>query len=81
MKLSLIVTHTCSACSRAETSLKNIILKHPEISLNIIDINDFNDNVISIVPALLVDNELFSYGDIDEAKLLSYISHRRGSIN
>ncbi|MCL5030856.1 MAG: thioredoxin family protein [Bacteroidetes bacterium] len=75
MKLSLIITQNCSACNRAEVVLKNLVLKHPEISLNIINLKDCEEQSISIVPALLINNKLFSYGDVDERKLLNILSN------
>ncbi len=44
--------------------------------LNIVDANDFKEKPISIVPALLVDDELFSYGDIDEEKVLAIVTSK-----
>ena len=66
MKLSLIISQNCSACVRVETVLRNIALQYSNIVLNIINANDYNGKGISIVPALFINDELFSYGDIDE---------------
>jgi len=45
-------------------------LKYPQASVEIIHINAFEAKGISITPALLLNNQLFSYGDIEESKLL-----------
>lgn len=76
MKLKLIVTKNCLACARAETSLRKIAGNYPGLYLNIVDANDFKEKPISIVPALLVDDELFSYGDIDEEKVLAIVTSK-----
>jgi len=41
MKLSLIITSCCSACERAESVLRNLSARYPEISFNIIDADDY----------------------------------------
>ena len=74
MEISLIVEQNCNACIRATKTLKKIEEKLGEFPLNIIDINEYKGKNISIVPALLINGELFSYGDIDENKLLMYIN-------
>ncbi len=80
MKLSLIITNNCSACIRAKAKLKDIALRYPDVYLNIINEKEYNDKGISILPALLIDDKLFSYGDIDELNLLSMISKRKNML-
>jgi len=70
MKLSLIIAPNCSACDRAEAALRNLSTKYAGISLNVIDSNDYDEQSVSIMPALFINDELFSYGEIDESKLL-----------
>ncbi len=70
MDLTLIVTESCAACIRAEKILRKISKYHKEISLKVVDINNYKRKEISIVPALLINDKLFSYGDIQEDKLL-----------
>jgi len=45
--------------------------KHSGISVEIINNKKSAGKNINIVPALLINDELFSYGDIDESRLLS----------
>lgn len=71
MILSLIISPHCEACGRAEKTVKDIAIRYPAITVKIINIDNYNATGISIVPALLVDEELYCYGDIDENKLLS----------
>ena len=74
MNLTLIISDNCNACERAKKTLHKIQLNYPQIITEIININSFRDKRISITPALLVDNQLFSYGDIDEDKLLAKLN-------
>lgn len=77
MKLSLIITQNCSACIRAEAALRDIAMRYPNVYYNIIDEKEYKGTGISILPALIIDDELFSYGDIDESNLLSSISKKQ----
>lgn len=74
MYLRLIVSDNCNACEKAKEQLQKITIANPKISLDVIHINVLKDRRIFITPALLVDDELFSYGDIDEGKLLSKLN-------
>ncbi len=71
MNLTLITTNNCSTCKRVEVQLLQFAALHKEINLVIADINEFKRRGVAIVPALLIEDELFAYGDIDEEKLLS----------
>lgn len=73
MKLKLIISDNCDACVRAKKILEIILLDNPLLSIQTIHINSFHDRRISITPALLIDDKLFSYGDIDKQKLLNKI--------
>lgn len=74
MNLTLIISDNCDACDQAKELLHKIHLRKPEIMIEIIHINSYKARRIFITPALLINNKLFSYGDIDEQKLLSKIS-------
>lgn len=74
MNLTLIVSDNCKACERARKTINNIKLIYPQIITDIVNINSLNDRKISITPALLINNQLFSYGDIDESRLTAKIS-------
>jgi len=49
-------------------------VNNPQIITEIININSYKAGRILITPALIVNNQLFSYGDIDVEKLLSKIN-------
>lgn len=73
MYLTLIVSDNCEACNRAKHVLHKIKIDYPEISTNIVNIKSYKKKGILITPALLVNEDLFSYGDINKDKLLSVI--------
>lgn len=70
MNLNLIVTKDCTACKRAEAQLRKFVSRNAGLNLLITDINDFKKRGIVIVPALFIEDELFSYGDVNETKLI-----------
>lgn len=74
MYLKLIISYNCAACERAKKQLQKIQADNPKIKVEIIHRNLLKDRRIFITPALLLNNELFSYGDIDESKLLSRLN-------
>jgi alkyl hydroperoxide reductase subunit AhpF len=71
MNLTLLITNHCNACERAKSQLENLQAFKPDIKLNIMHINSYKDKRIFITPALLVNGELFSYGDIDTEKIIA----------
>jgi hypothetical protein len=71
MNLTLVTTNNCNTCRRVETQLRQFIQSHKDLTLEVVNINDFKCKGIVIVPALLIGDELFAYGDIDEKKLLA----------
>ena len=73
MTLTLIISDNCAACERAKKTLRKIQLDNPHLLTEIVHINSFSDRKISITPALLINNQLFSYGDIEEEKLSAYL--------
>jgi len=77
MTLTLIISDNCAACERAKKTLRKIQLDNPRLLTEIVHINSFRDKRISITPALLVNNQLFSYGDIEEEKLSVYLNNQQ----
>ena len=77
MTLTLIISDNCAACERAKKTLQKIQLNYPHVLTEIIHINSFSDRKISVTPALLVNNQLFSYGDIEEEKLSVYLNNQQ----
>lgn len=73
MDLKLIISDNCEACDRAKAFIEGIKLDNPLLNIETIHTNSFTNRRISITPALLIDDKLFSYGDIDKKRLLKKI--------
>lgn len=73
MDLTLIVKNNCNACNRVETILRKLAKGKNEIIFSVINIKDIEKPITPIVPALFVSQELYSYGDVNEEKLLVYL--------
>ena len=73
MNLTLMVKDNCDACARVERLLKKLINGQKEIKLSVINIKDATTITTQICPALFVNQELYSYGDIEKEKLSAYL--------
>lgn len=76
MDLTLIIKDNCPACARVERTLKLLAENKKEILLTVLNIKDLSNPKTVICPALFVNQELYSYGDINEEKLLNYLYKR-----
>lgn len=74
MIVKLIVSQNCDACKRAEETLFRMKVNNSNLYYEIIDINAYKEKSISITPALIIDNKIISYGDIDVQKLYKIIN-------
>lgn len=74
MNLTLIISDNCEACERARQILLKMKFENPNITTNVIDRKIFKRKKIQITPALFINDELFSYGDIDEVRLLAKLN-------
>jgi hypothetical protein len=74
MDLTLIIKDNCNACNRVGQALKELSKKRNEVLLSIINIKDINNSKTQVVPSLYVNQKLYSYGDIDEQKLVVYLN-------
>ncbi|HSW54831.1 MAG TPA: hypothetical protein VLH59_07060 [Ignavibacteriaceae bacterium] len=73
MDLTLIIKDNCTACARVEKALKVLAGGKKEILLSVINIKDLTNPENHICPALFINQELYSYGDINEEKLIKYL--------
>ncbi|WP_337865548.1 hypothetical protein [Ignavibacterium sp.] len=76
MDITLIVKDNCQACLRVELVLKSLAERKKEIILTVVNIKDLSNPKAVICPALFVNQELYSYGDINEEKLLIFINQQ-----
>jgi glutaredoxin len=73
MNITLFVTKRCTACDRVRTTVERISGERKDVELHVEDIKEARPQGIVIVPALFIEDELYSYGDIDENKFLESI--------
>ena len=69
MKLKLVISDDCQSCSRTKTILSDFVKQNPGIDFKIEDLKESNEKNLFIVPALFINGELFSYGDLDKKQL------------
>jgi len=81
MKLTLVISENCESCRRVEKHLRRILKIFSGISLSVININNIYDHRVLITPALLLEEELFAYGEVDEDKLTLKINERAAEFN
>jgi uncharacterized peroxidase-related enzyme len=70
MTLKLIVSDDCKACQRVQSLLESIKSDHPFLNVETVNINSCRNKRIFITPALFIEDELFSYGDIEKDQLI-----------
>lgn len=83
MDLTLIVKDNCNTCARVELALRNLADNNKEVVFSVLNIKDSKEFKTQIVPALFVNQELYSYGDINDTKLLDYLKkqYEQGACN
>ncbi len=79
MNITLFITDNCLSCRRVENQLKKLLRNWKEINLLVEDIKKVNSNGIVIAPALFIDDELYSYGDLDEEKFIERLKITRAA--
>ena len=68
IKLCVYVTNNCAACKRVVALLKEYTAAENNVQLKIINVKDSTKKV-SIVPAVFLNDELYSFGDINKSDL------------
>ena len=79
MNITLFITENCLSCRRVENQLIELLNNRKEISLLVENIKKVNSNGIIIAPALFIDDELYSYGDLDEEKFIERLELTRAA--
>jgi predicted thioredoxin/glutaredoxin len=77
MNITLFITDHCLSCQRVKNQLKELLRNRKEINFLVEDIKQVNSNGVIIVPALFIDDELYSYGDLDEDKFIERLELAR----
>jgi predicted thioredoxin/glutaredoxin len=79
MNITLFITDNCLSCQRVENQIKELLRNRKEINLLVENIKKVNSNGIIIVPAVFVNDKLYSYGDLDEEKFLARLELTRAA--
>lgn len=77
MNITLFITDHCLSCQRVKNQLKELLRNRKEINFLVEDIKQVNSNGVIIVPALFIDDELYSYGDLDVDKFIERLELAR----
>ena len=73
MNITLFVTKNCPACRRVKSQIELLLGNRKNINITIEDLQQTRPEGIVIVPALFIDDELYSYGEIDEMKFMERV--------
>ena len=73
MNITLFVTKNCPACKRVKSQVEWLLVNRKDINITIEDLQETRPEGIVIVPALFIDHELYSYGEIDEVKFMERV--------
>jgi len=77
MNITLFITDHCLSCQRVKNQLRELLRNRKEINFLVEDIKQVNSNGVIIVPALFIDDELYSYGDLNEDKFIERLELAR----
>ena len=73
MEITLYISNQCAVCKRVKDKLESLTEEEPGLLLAVKNIDEIKDIKSFIVPALFLDNKLYSYGDVNIEKLKSFI--------
>ncbi len=73
MNITLFVTKNCPACKRVKAQIELLLGNRKDINITIEDFQETRPEGIVIAPALFINEELYSYGEIDELKFMERI--------
>ena len=71
MNITLFVTKNCPACKRVKSQIELLLGNRKDINITIEDLQQTRPEGIVIAPALFIDDELYSYGEIEEVKFMA----------
>ncbi|GBD90367.1 hypothetical protein BMS3Abin04_01084 [bacterium BMS3Abin04] len=73
MIFTLFISKGCSACKRVQEQIENLAVSNKSLKFETKDILKTKLDKPLIVPALFVNNQLYSYGEVDLKKLQNLI--------
>ena len=73
MNITLFVTKNCPACKRVRSQVELLLGNRKDINITIEDLQETRLEGIVIAPALFINDELYSYGEIDEVKFMERV--------
>ena len=73
MNITLFVVKNCPACKRVKSQVEWLLENRKDINITIEDLHETLPEGIVIVPALFIDDELYSYGEVDEVKFMETV--------
>ena len=73
MNITLFVTKNCPACKRVKSQVEWLLGNRNDINLTVEDLEETRPEGIIIVPALFIEDELYTYGEIDELKFMERV--------
>ncbi len=69
MEITLYISSQCPVCKRVRDKLENLAEEESDLFLIVKNIDDIKEIKALIVPALFLNNKLYSYGDVNIEKL------------
>lgn len=77
MIFTLFIARGCPTCKRVQKQIENLAIENKSLKLEIKDIQKSKLERPLIVPALFVNHQLYSYGEVDSTKLMNLIVNEK----
>lgn len=77
MIFTLFISKGCPACKRVQEQVENLAVSNKSLKFEIKEIQKTKRDKPLIVPALFVNNQLYSYGEVDSRKLQNLIKNEK----
>lgn len=74
MNITLYVRTGCEICESTQNQLDNLLNDEDNINYKIVNLSRTNYTNVQIVPALFVEDELYSYGELNEVRFKKMIN-------
>ena len=74
MNITLYIRTGCEICESTQNQLNHLLHDEDNINYNIVNLSKSNYSEVQIVPALFVEDELYSYGELNEVRFKKMLS-------